>query len=411
MPNQNFASWHEFENWLAAKGLFHIELGLTRVKRSLADCGLARTSCLCAQVLGTNGKGSTSMYLAALAGVNGYQTGLFLSPHFLTPRERILVNGHMLTEAEWLAGTRKLARLTDIDALTYFEFLTILSALLFREAGVEIAVFEAGLGGRNDATSAISMSCHCFTPIAMDHARIIGPGLREIAEDKTEAIQPHTLVFSAPQSPLAAEIIRQTASSRHCTVYFAQPFDAVQKTDHQKINAGVAAAAWRALARDACLIHDPEHELAALRKAFLPGRQQRIKASQEHPEMLLDVAHNPHAIATLCRSCEMQPKTIIYSGLEDKNWRACIRLLLGLSENLVIPQIDNYRAASATELMEYANSLKPHTSVAVSNLKEALSRANAGLTLLCGSFYLLCDFYRLHPQYLERNENAGLTAT
>lgn len=407
MNNDTFSSWAEFEKWLNKKGLFHIELGLGRASAALAMLGLSSLPYRAAQVLGTNGKGSTSSFLASIAEAHGIRTGLYLSPHFLSPKERILINGRQLSERDWLEGARSLSRVIDIESLTYFEFLTVQAAWLFAANEVKFAVFEAGLGGRNDATSALATDCHCFTPIALDHAQIIGPGIGDIASDKAAAIRPGSLVYSTGQYAQAAAALEKEAARKNATLAFAGPakLGLTMAGNHQLANAGLALAAWRGIAAMLDARPDQGMEAAGLKNAFLPGRMQRLEKTDEHPEIILDCAHNPHAIAQLCNACEIRPQAIIYSALSDKDWRSCVATLLRMTRRLLVPQLSNSRAASAAEICSFANAIRAQGSRPLASMKEALENAGEGPILICGSLYLLAEFYNLYPQYLERKKN------
>lgn len=404
-------SWREYEAWLDAKGLFHMDFGLGRIQAALAECGAARPPYLVVQVLGTNGKGSISAYIESLARAHGLKTGLFTSPHFLSLRERIRVNGAIPPEPDWLESAGLIMSLPRSGDLTYFEALTLQAALMFTSAGVDIAIFEAGLGGRHDATTALPASVHCFAPIAMDHASVIGPGLCDIANDKAGAIQPGACALSAPQYPEAGKIIQDQAAAKGATFKFAEslPRDLAPglRGKYQQANAALALAAWREAARLLNRKSGLEAEATALREAFLPGRMQDIPAACGHPALLLDGAHNPHAVQALLANLPGRPGSVIFSALGDKNWRACLGLLARLGAPLIIPQLANERAADAGLIADCANSIRPGGARAVADISEALDLASGsgGFALVCGSLYLLAGVYNLFPQYLERKRD------
>ncbi|NMC50311.1 MAG: bifunctional folylpolyglutamate synthase/dihydrofolate synthase, partial [Desulfovibrio sp.] len=185
-----------------------MDMGLGRMHRALAALGLTRLPHVCVQVLGTNGKGSTATLLTALCSAHGLGVGLFTSPHFLSVRERIRyyrggmpgypqtpgapLHDGLLPETDWLDAAREcLAATTDFGPsgqLTYFELLTVMAARLFTTRGADVAVYEAGLGGSHDATTALSRGMAVFTPMGMDHAGVLGPTIGHIARDKAGAI-------------------------------------------------------------------------------------------------------------------------------------------------------------------------------------------------------------------------------
>jgi len=162
-----------------------MDLTLDRMAAFVARHGQPRFPVL--HVVGTNGKGSTATVLAELLRAHGLRVGLCVSPHFITPRERILVDGAMLPEETWAQLGSRVFEEADGLELTYFEVLTALSVLAFEDAGVDVAVMEAGLGGRYDATNVLNPALTVFTPIGMDHMHVLGDSLELIAMDKAGA--------------------------------------------------------------------------------------------------------------------------------------------------------------------------------------------------------------------------------
>lgn len=245
-----------FENFpalladLDRRGLFHTELGLERMRMALAALGLESAPFFMAQILGTNGKGSTATFLDSLGRAHGLKCGLYTSPHFLSPTERILVDGKEANEDEWLAAVNMIMETAPCaSTLTYFELLTLAAILIFKNSGIDLAVIEAGLGGKNDATSALPVSLHVFAPIDIDHAAIIGPDLRAIAKDKASAIKSGNAVFSAPQTEIPREILCGAALASRAAAVFASPVPPHAQLglagSQQRINAGLALAAFR----------------------------------------------------------------------------------------------------------------------------------------------------------------------
>lgn len=395
-----------------------MELGLERISSALAALNLARPSFPLVQVLGTNGKGSCASFLAALGAAHKLSCGLFLSPHFVSVEERIRVNGKTVSRKLWLECANILrARLKDSLNLTYFEFLTVLALQIFSRLKVDMAVFEAGLGGKNDATSVIPANMHCITPIAMDHANIIGPALSDIALDKAWAIQPHTMVFSSPQSMPVRKILEHMCKRRNTSLEFIEVDPLLPKPalrgEMQKANASLALHAWRAFARQRGLRPSREMEREAMEKAFIPGRFQKIVVNDKLPPLILDGAHNPHAISALLKNLEDdKPCAIVFSALADKDWNTSLELIdsfLG-PVPMFIPLLENARAASPVDIMTKRNSRYPDSAsifLGKSALSDAISAAaqipnpQGKPILLTGSFYLLADFFSLYPQYLE----------
>ncbi|MDR2695925.1 MAG: bifunctional folylpolyglutamate synthase/dihydrofolate synthase, partial [Deltaproteobacteria bacterium] len=168
----HITSYQDVLAHLDTLGMFHMDLRLERMERGLRALGLLSPPYAVAQVLGTNGKGSTASFLASLGKAHGIKTGLFTSPHLISPRERIRINGEMLSEERWVELARRV--LPAVPEHTWFECVCLMAVLAFAEEGVGLAVMEAGLGGRSDATSALPANLTCFTPIGYDHMDVLG---------------------------------------------------------------------------------------------------------------------------------------------------------------------------------------------------------------------------------------------
>lgn len=423
-----FRSFREVREHLDALGMFHMELGLHRIRRVLAALGLERPPFAVVQVLGTNGKGSTSAFLASLCTAHGCRAGLYTSPHFVTPAERIRVGDKPLPGELWPRLANAVMVAAPGDDLTYFEFLTALALLAFRETGVEVAILEAGLGGRNDATTAVPADLLCFTPIAVDHAAVIGPTLAHIARDKTAAIRSRAPVFSAPQYPVAAAELAAAAARHEAELTAVDPLgpDWLPRLglpgSHQLINAALALTAWKRLAPLLRRTGDGGAEARGLARAYLPGRLQLVPRTGAHPALVLDGAHNPHGMQALMRALMPsdsggapalpQPAAIIFSCLGDKDWRSSAAMLRGRLRHtpVFVPALENPRAADAREVADFFAALSPARATPLTD-QDALGRALAGaaavcdagdaVTIMTGSLYLLAEFFERYPQHLE----------
>lgn len=492
-----FADFAALETRLQALGLFRMTPGIERVSEALERLGLRRPPYTVVQVVGTNGKGSTSTMLATLAQEHGLRVGLHCSPHFLSPRERVRVNGAMLEEEQWRRLGNHLMR-HDGEQLSYFEFITCLAALAFAEAGADLAVMETGLGGSYDAVTAFEADLLLFTPIALDHQLVLGPNLTAIAADKAGAIRPGVPVFSAAQAPEAWEQLAARAEERAAPLHLVsaeeyglsapERFPLHLEGEHQQENARLALAAWRHLRaaprpevsrgtaiseqrsveeravaersesraelnnvaerpaiRSASDIATELHghadtaleclEGRALARAWLPGRLQHIAPAvraQEStyapcqlgwPPLLLDGAHNSHGLAALGHCLARQgiaPAAVIFTCLRDKDPRHLLPHLRVLATGpiFVPPLADNPRAMppeelaaaiglSATPVSSFKEALEAAAKHMAERLPEAFGQTRSPNPLLiCGSLYLLGEFYALRPDCLEQPRTA-----
>jgi dihydrofolate synthase/folylpolyglutamate synthase len=435
-------SYTEFLARLDALGLFHMDLMLERMAAFVARHGAPRFPVL--HVVGTNGKGSTATVLAELLRAHGLRVGLSVSPHFVTPRERILVDGAMLPEDTWARlGEQVLAEGADLG-LTYFEVLTALSLLAFEDAGVDVAVMEAGLGGRYDATNVLSPALTVFTPIGMDHMNILGDTLEKIAADKAGAMRAGGVAVCAAQEPSALAVLRETAATvgsqlipAEEVLYYSRANGRVQPGPlvvpggglavrpmtglflalpgaHQEQNARTALAAFHVFAARLRL---PVYEDAcreAFARAFIPGRMQKVEAAPElPPALILDGGHNAHGLAALKNALEVEgvrPAAVVFGCLRDKplaDMLPLVRAIAGEARLIACGIPGCERACAPAELAAMLGpSAQPAPDV---HAALALLGGESGPVLVCGSLYLLGEFYTKHPRLLERE--AGSAAT
>ncbi len=420
MQRPAFADFSQLERHLDSLGLFHMDLSLGRMQVFLNRAGFpggrvkgSRSGLVGVHLVGTNGKGSTAAFLDSLAQAHGVRTGRFASPHFVSVRERVLVDGDLLSEKDWVRLGNKVFELSGKGGLTYFEFVTGLAALAFSEHKVELAIWEAGLGGRFDATCALEHGLTLFTPFGLDHEQVLGSGLKAIAQDKAHALQPGRPALSAPQ---AAEAWNQLMTRASTVQGDLEPVDCRRELDglgeirlglggsFQRVNAGLALAAWTRLAPMLKRESDPDACGQGLERAFVPGR---FQTADEPPGFLLDGAHNQAGLAALEQALAaegLRPGLLVTACMRDKNLDSMLPSLRRLATNGVLcPDIPGLeRLLSPKEL---AQALGPEAE-AVADPAQALDLARekivkgGGPVLVCGSLYLLAEFYKLHPRFL-----------
>jgi dihydrofolate synthase/folylpolyglutamate synthase len=392
-------------------GLFHMDLGLGRMEAFWAARGMPRIPVV--HVVGTNGKGSVSTFFCSIARTHGIKAGLFTSPHFVSPRERVQINRALLGREEWLELANEVLATPGGESLTYFEFQTCLAMLAFEKNGVDIAVMEAGLGGRFDATTVFSPRLTLFTPIAMDHEKILGPTLVDIARDKAGAIHPGSLAVTGVQAAEAMVELQNRAEAVGARLMhasdMADPVDDVRLGlggPHQRENARLALAGWRVFAAVADIWSEAAAERFGLESAFIPGRLQRVTLGGR--SLILDGAHNQHALAALSEALPaegIKPAAVIFACLADKDTSAMLPLVRALTDGpILVPGMDNERAGDAAALASaMGGNARP-----TATLTDALGAAFAacaevdGPVLVCGSLYLLGEFYTMHPEFLTK---------
>lgn len=416
-------------------GLFNMDMGLARMKGTLEKLGLTRFPCPAVQVVGTNGKGSTATFLQSLALAHGFRAGLYTSPHFVSPTERIRMMNRALPEEAWPGLANR--ALEAEPGLTYFELLTVMAALAFYDAEPDLLIFEAGLGGRYDATSALPLDMTCFTPIDLDHMHVLGPDVASIAADKADAL--HEGMFcavSAPQVPEAWQALEKKAGTLKLPLFDTtaahaghelpsslSPLLSLADTaplglygPHQRINAKTALAAWLLICDREGWKTDEKTIRKGLAEAFIPGRLQYVEAQGGYPAFLLDGAHNTHGMRALSSAFmpdesgkrRFVPSAVIFSCLADKAPEQLIPVLMDMLKGIApdipvyVPIIaDNPRAARPEDLARIiGNAAHPLPSLhdAVEQVKPF---SGSGPVLICGSLYLLAEFFTLFPHALH----------
>ncbi len=445
-----FPDFAALQRHLNARGMFRINPGLDRVTGVLERLGLTRPPFVAVQVVGTNGKGSTSAMLEALARAHGLSTGLYTSPHLVSVCERIRVNGTILGEGILLREIEPVMRAGGAD-LTYFELLTALAVRVFAAAGVDLAVLESGLGGTWDAVSAVDKDLLLFTSVALDHTHILGSSLAEIAGDKAGAMRPGVPVLSAAQPDGAREALVAAAEAGGVSLSFAEsgqlPLPAEEmglKGPHQVDNAGLALVAWRHLcgrSGPAVLkeklsgsLPDERREAEALHRVFVPGRLQRavplpaadlpagafVPCVLGRPGLILDGAHNPHGLAALGRALALAgiaPAATVFACMADKDVERMLAhvRVAAVGGPIIVPRLaDNERAMPAEELADriglnaeaspsVREALQCAAGIAAERLPDAFAEPGTRHpVLICGSLYLLGEVFALWPDLLEQ---------
>ncbi len=387
-------------------GLFHMDLSLDRMIEFVDKWG-AKGDFPIIHVVGTNGKGSTSTYLTYISIESQLKVGTFTSPHFISPRERITIDGNMLSEDEWCRIANMVMSIAPDVGLTYFELLTCMALVAFKEHGVDLAVMEAGLGGRYDATNTMDPDLTVFTPIGLDHEKILGGTIELIAADKADAMKDGGIAITSIQTDAAMNILEARADQLGVNLHHADKLPQIASLSpslsglHQKQNAHLAVCAWRLFCNSRGVEFNEAYVRAGVKKAFIAGRLQTVQADRTY---ILDGAHNIHAFEALeteLQRAEIVPDAIIFSCMKDKNIEPVKDILFKLTQGPIIACgiPENERACPQDELAQRLGSRV----LAARSLDEALSLlpSGDGPILVCGSLYLLAAFYTKYPHFLK----------
>jgi dihydrofolate synthase/folylpolyglutamate synthase len=397
---------------LYSRRRFGIRPGVERVRLLLERLGHPELTFRSIHVVGTNGKGSTSAYLASILSAAGLRTALFTSPHLVSFTERFRIDG---TDISPLRLEPLLTTVLDAAPAeaTFFEIVTALSALYFSEEQVDIAIMEAGMGGRSDATAALNGILTVVTPISLDHCDYLGTTLEQIAAEKTGIAEPDTPVIIGRQAAEAKQAIRScfpTDSSRLVWTDTAVSVDWNKNATlnyrgirshlknlvtgipgrYQAENASLALAAAEIAGAAGISVSDQ-----ALRNGLLnarwPGRMETVPGA---PPLLLDGAHNPDGAAALAEALKdicYRNLLLVLGVMADKDVRQIISALAPLTASCycVRPAVD--RAMDDTDLAAILTEIgipsKACGSVA-SGIQSAQRDAGSDdLILVCGSLF------------------------
>jgi len=384
-------SYTEALAWLYGLQRFGIKLGLENIRRLIAELHIDLRGSRVIHVAGTNGKGSVCAMIDSILRANGYRTGLFTSPHLVTFRERIRVNGEMISEdavASGLTAIRDLIRDWDPHP-TFFEITTALALKHFAYAKVDIVALETGLGGRLDATNAVQPNVSVITPIDFDHEKWLGKTISEIAAEKAGIIKPGVPIVSAVQRNEAENVIRARAAECEASLEFVTKH--YDKTpifllgSYQKQNAALAIAALRA-----AKIQIDDSSIAQ----GLACLQWLARFQRWDERTVIDGAHNPAAVRALAETWREvfggERATLILAILSEKDLRGIWEALAPISEFVLLPKIRSERAADPEELAKILSAITPSLPYSITaSLAFALhqARAKPHPILLTGSLH------------------------
>jgi dihydrofolate synthase/folylpolyglutamate synthase len=407
-------------DWLARCERLHpttIDLGLERVEQVRARLGL-RFDCAVVTVAGTNGKGSTCAMLEAIALQAGCRTGLYSKPHLVHFQERCRVGGMPVAADALVPHFEAVEAARGEVSLTYFEFTTLAILHRLAQAGLDLAVLEVGLGGRLDAVNVIDADCAIITSIDIDHTAFLGTDRETIGREKAGILRTgRPAVVSDPLPPASviehAQLIgadlrlhgrdfstggdRQQWWWRGRRKRYAGLAYPALRGANQLLNAAGVLAALEAL--DGRLPVSAQAVRSGFATVELPGRFQVVPGQ---PAIVLDVAHNPHAVATLARNLDQMgyyPRThAVFGAMQDKDTATMLATLQPLVDRWHFCDLPTPRAASATELAAQYAALPPRSGAPAATstchvgpraaLEAALVDADpADRILVFGSFY------------------------
>lgn len=421
-----FNSHTEAIDWIHSRLTFGIKPGLDRMELLLEELGNPERRIKTVHVAGTNGKGSTVTFLRSILQEAGHQVGTFTSPYIEKFQERISLNGEPISNDDLVQVMNKVkpavekVEQTEAGAPTEFEVLTVAAIVYFAEISVpDIAIFEAGLGGRLDSTNVIYPLVSIITSIGHDHMNVLGDTIEEITSEKAGIIKSGVPVITAVSQPEALEVIKEKAVEKNAKYFqygvdfsttdyeakengeaftYASPFMTIENLstqmlgEHQVRNASLALMAVDYLKQFYSLIVDEKDILQGLRKANIMGRFETVK---EEPLVILDGAHNPEGVQTLVHTLENRFKDkyirVLFSAVEDKAIDEMVNEFNQVNFRITFTTFDFPRARTAHELFEVSRFTNKHLR---ENWKEAIDEEMEAMKehevlIVTGSLYFI----------------------
>ena len=417
------------DDYLVDLERFGIRLGLDNMRRLCEALERPERTFRSLVVAGTNGKGSVAAMTEAALRADGRRTGRYTSPHLVRPEERIAISGKPVTadRFRWAIETvrsavDRLRRQNRLEAPpTFFEVMTAAAFVVFRQARVELAVLEVGLGGRFDATNVTQPVGIAITSVDLDHEAQLGTSIGAIAHEKAGVIKPNSVVILGERAPEVQDLIATTCHEQgalfidarkgtsvriRCTAHDTQlsletpvrRYDRVRlalQGRHQAANAVTTVRLLEGLVHHG--IEVSAHAIVSgLSNAAWPGRLEWITLPSGR--VLLDAAHNPssaQALAEYLAETRNTPVPFVLAVMRDKDVAGIIDILTPQASQIVCTRVSRERALSASALATCVRDRSPGTPVAVESEPEAaVARALADADTVCvtGSIFLIGHF-------------------
>jgi len=417
----------ECRSYLERVEVYGIKFGLENIRKVLAELGEPQKSFPSIHVAGTNGKGSVCAMLTGILSRHGLRVGMYTSPHLVSVTERIRVGWRPISSSDFCRllsrvklSCDRLIRERKLKApLTYFEHLTALAFLYFRERRVDIAVLEVGMGGRFDATNVVFPLVSVITTIGLDHRKYLGSTLGRIAAEKAGIIKPGVPVVSGLRDGPARRVVRARARQVRSPLIETRAASGGLEAErvrtgykfvfrhggevyrfrprlqglHQGRNAAAAIAAaavlstsWRRL--------DVEKIRKGIEEAEWPGR---LEVLSRRPLVVLDGAHNEEgarALAAYVRKFLPRPVFLVFAVMADKDFKPMVRVLFPLARKVFLTAIPFRRAARPRDIRAVSSPFRRKISIR-EDFRRAVAEARTlagpagGSVLVAGSLFLV----------------------
>ncbi len=406
---------------------------LDRMRLLLKKLGNPHDQFKSVHIAGTKGKGSTCAMIGSMLQATGLKVGIYTSPHLIDIRERIVINGEMISHSDFARLVRDIepivARMKPIPS--YFDVLTAVAFAYFAEKKIDIAVVETGLGGRLDSTNVINPEVTAITSLSKDHMAQLGSTVQKIAEEKAGIFKRGIPAISVSQDPEVEEVLKRIAEKVGAplditgkTIEFSYRFESSRMLgphnrvclttpsskfehlavpllgEHQAINCGLALSVIDRLKGRGFAINDSK-AMEGLSKTTIPGRMEMLSPT---PRVICDGAHNAASVDAVMRAIGQHipydSMVVIFGCCADKDVTGMLERIAAGADKVIFTRVDSIRSADPSELSaRYIEQYGKMAQVAAT-LEDALAIANRAVTkedLICitGSFYLVGEAKKL----------------
>ena len=394
---------------------FGVKLGLQNIREFLTHVGNPEQSLKAFHIAGSNGKGSTSSFIASILKEAGYKTGLYTSPHFVRYNERIIVDGNYIPDDYVVTFVRNHSPYIFEKQLTFFEVTTALAFSYFKDMEVDYAVIETGLGGRLDATNVLNPLAVIITSISYEHTNILGNTLAEIAGEKAAIIKKDAKVFAGKISGDAFGVIEKKCAEYDCDFYLLSDYIIEQDNsielyteeldiehldspligEYQRRNAALAVlAVYETLdyVNPRVLTHGIQN---VVKNTKIQGR---FEIAATNPTLIFDSAHNAEGIECFIREFSKRKQDfsttkILFTALRDKSIKNMLQQIQVVFDEIYITTLSLERSLTLQDLVDICNELKIKVTVIEDPVAFVHDFQHSGKTDTClvvtGSMYLV----------------------
>ncbi|MBW6484734.1 MAG: bifunctional folylpolyglutamate synthase/dihydrofolate synthase [Syntrophobacterales bacterium] len=417
-------TYTESLSYLKALNPMGIRLGLEQIKALLERLGNPQDACPAVIIAGTNGKGSVAAMTASMLSAAGFRTGLYTSPDLIEFRERIRIDGEMISQQAAVACLQTVKK-SVVETVSYFEFITAMAFLYFQRQKIDIAVLEVGMGGRQDATNVINPLVSVITNISREHEEYLGSTLEQIACEKGGVIKSGGICLTAARQPSVLKVLAGICQEKNAGLYrLGKEFRTILKGDgafsyrgirknykgltcpftgaHQLANAALALGVIEMVGEVNAGFAVPEE---AVRRGLGDAKWEgRLEVLGRSPEVVVDGAHNSAGVATLCRALvndfHYRKLILVFGVLGDKNYRMMAKRLFPLADRIIITRPPCERALDLEAFLPVASEFGENIEV-IQSPGEALRQAfflarKEDLICVAGSLYLVGEIKKMY---------------